>query len=196
MFNRRAISSTEMRLLGESANPSALACALTAMASPDVVRTLMETDPRPRASRATRQALTVALVKPGRGSWPYQAKNSSSPRLYTRLVIGEETLSRTRVFNLRQSAALFANAISFIWVPLLGHIGSHTDLTSGGTETSTPKRRVRDSAPKRALHTATLALWTVEIAPRGMGVRTSSWVLQAFCFGPRSAHRRPGESAK
>ena len=37
MFNRRAISSTEMRLLGESANPSALACALPAMASPDVI---------------------------------------------------------------------------------------------------------------------------------------------------------------
>src|ERR1039457_480490 len=37
MFNRRAISSTEMRLLGESANPSALDCALPAMASPDVI---------------------------------------------------------------------------------------------------------------------------------------------------------------
>src|ERR1017187_6798462 len=144
MFNRRAISSTEMRLLGESANPSALACALTAMASPDVIRTLMETDPRPRASRATRQALTVALVKPGRGSWPYQAKNSSSPRLYTRLVIGEETLSRTRVFNLRQSAALFANAISFISVLLMGHIGSHMDLTSGWPGHQAKLGRVRD----------------------------------------------------
>jgi hypothetical protein len=27
-----------------------------------------------------------------RGSWTYQAKNSSRPRLYTRRVIGEETL--------------------------------------------------------------------------------------------------------
>ncbi len=45
-----------------------------------VMRTLIETDPRPRASSATRQALTVALVKPGRGSWPYQAKNSSNSR--------------------------------------------------------------------------------------------------------------------
>ena len=45
-----------------------------------VIRTLMDTEPRPRASSATRQALTAALVKPGRGSWPYQAMNSSSPR--------------------------------------------------------------------------------------------------------------------
>src|ERR1035441_2104852 len=136
MFNRRAISSTEMRLLGESATPSALACALTAMASPDVIRTLMETDPRPRASRATRQALTVALVKPARGSCANQAKNSSSPRLYTRFVIGDETLSRTRAFNLRQSDALFATAISLISVLLMGHIGSHMDLTPGSRGTS------------------------------------------------------------
>src|ERR1035438_353480 len=64
-----------------------------------VMRTLMLTDPSPRASRATRQALTVALVKPGRGSSSYHAKNSSSPRLYTRLVMGEETLSSTRRFK-------------------------------------------------------------------------------------------------
>ena len=54
--------------------------------------------------------------------------------LYNRwlfLVIGELTLSKTRAFSLRQSAALFANAISFISVLLLGHIGSHMDLTSG-----------------------------------------------------------------
>jgi hypothetical protein len=51
--------------------------------------------------------------------------------LYTRFVIGEETLSSTSVFNLRHSAALFANANSFISVLLMGHIGSHEDLTSG-----------------------------------------------------------------
>jgi len=34
-----------------------------------------------RASTATRQALTMACVKPGCGSWPYRAMNSSSPRL-------------------------------------------------------------------------------------------------------------------
>jgi hypothetical protein len=37
MFNRRAISSTDMRLLGESANPSALDCFLPAIALPDVI---------------------------------------------------------------------------------------------------------------------------------------------------------------
>jgi hypothetical protein len=61
-----------------------------------VIRTLIETEPRPRASSATRQAATVAFVKPGRGSWPYHSMNSSSPRLYTRFVIGEETLSSTK----------------------------------------------------------------------------------------------------
>src|ERR1017187_9015518 len=44
--------------------------------------------------------------------------------------MGEETLSRTRAFNLRQSAALSAIAISFISVLLMGHIGSHVDITS------------------------------------------------------------------
>ena len=91
----------------------------------------MLTDPSPRASRATRQALTVALIEPGRGSSSYQAKNSSSPRLQTLFVMGEETLSSTRAFSRRQSAVLFATAISLISVLLMGHIGSHVDLTSG-----------------------------------------------------------------
>ncbi|MGA2135795.1 MAG: hypothetical protein ABSH50_26185 [Bryobacteraceae bacterium] len=33
------------------------------------MRTMIEDDPSPRSSSDTRQALTVALVKPGRGSW-------------------------------------------------------------------------------------------------------------------------------
>ena len=37
MFNRRAISSTDMRLLVKSANPSALDCVLPAIALPDVI---------------------------------------------------------------------------------------------------------------------------------------------------------------
>jgi hypothetical protein len=45
------------------------------------VSTLIEIDPSPRASSATRQALTVAFVKPGRGSLPNHSKNSSNPRL-------------------------------------------------------------------------------------------------------------------
>jgi hypothetical protein len=32
------------------------------------MRMIIDDDPRPRASRDTRQALTVALVKPGRGA--------------------------------------------------------------------------------------------------------------------------------
>jgi hypothetical protein len=68
---------------------SPLSAASTASFRTAVIRTLMETEPSARASRDTRQALTVAFVKPGRGSWPYQAMNSSSPRLQTRRVIGE-----------------------------------------------------------------------------------------------------------
>src|ERR1035438_10243126 len=64
---------------------SPLSAASTASLRTAVIRTLIETEPSPRASSATRQALTVALVNPGRGSWTdSQAKNSSSPRLYTR----------------------------------------------------------------------------------------------------------------
>ena len=44
---------------------SPLSAASTASLRTAVIRTLMETDPSPRASSATRQALTVALVKPG-----------------------------------------------------------------------------------------------------------------------------------
>jgi hypothetical protein len=60
---------------------SPLSAASTASFRTAVIRTLMETDPRPRVSNSARQALTVAFVKPGRGAWPYQEMNSSSPRL-------------------------------------------------------------------------------------------------------------------
>jgi hypothetical protein len=43
-------------------------------------------EPRPRASSDTRQALTVALLKPGRGASLNHAINSSSAMLYTRRV--------------------------------------------------------------------------------------------------------------
>jgi hypothetical protein len=47
-------------------------------------------------------------------------------------VIGEETLSKTSIFSLRQSAARFANTISFIFhSSLMGNIGSHVNITSG-----------------------------------------------------------------
>jgi hypothetical protein len=53
---------------------NSLSAASAASLRTAVIRTLMLTDPSPRASRATRQAVTVALVKPGRGSCSYQVK--------------------------------------------------------------------------------------------------------------------------
>src|ERR1022692_954032 len=50
-------------------------------ASESNFRTMIDDDPSPRSSSVTRQALTVALVKPGRGSWAYQPKNSSRAML-------------------------------------------------------------------------------------------------------------------
>jgi len=84
---------------------SPLSAASTASFRTAVRRTLIEIGPSPRTSSATRQASTVAFVKPpGRGSSMYQLMNSSSPRLYTRRVIGEETLSSTKPVSLRHSA--------------------------------------------------------------------------------------------
>ena len=81
--------------LANSGANSPLSAASTANFRTAVIRTFIETAPNPRVSSATCQAATVALVKPGRGSRLYHSKNSSSPRLYTRFVIGEETESRT-----------------------------------------------------------------------------------------------------
>src|ERR1039457_3047884 len=78
------------------------------------MRTMIDDDPRPRASRDTRQALTVALVKPGPGSWAYQRKNSFNAMLYARFVIGDETLSRTRAVNRCHSVFFSTTAKSFI----------------------------------------------------------------------------------
>ena len=60
---------------------SPLSVASTASLRMADMRMMMLDDPRPRSSRETRQALTVALVKPGRGSWAYQEKNSSRAML-------------------------------------------------------------------------------------------------------------------
>src|SRR5437879_3520171 len=75
--------------LASSGASNPLSAASTASLRTAVIRTLIETAPSPRASSATRQAATVALVKPGRGSRPYHSKNSSRPRVYTRRVTGE-----------------------------------------------------------------------------------------------------------
>jgi hypothetical protein len=92
--------------VASSGASSPLSAASTASFRAAVIGTLMETAPSPRASHATRQAATVAFVKPGRGPFLYQKKNSSRPRFYTRLVIGEETESSTGTFSRRQSAPL------------------------------------------------------------------------------------------
>ena len=68
------------------------------------MRTMIDDDPSLRSSSDTRHALTVALVKPGRGASWNQPINSSSAMLYTRFVIGEETLSSTSVFSFSQPA--------------------------------------------------------------------------------------------
>src|SRR6202030_1040284 len=87
----------------------------TASVRTAVIRTLIEIRPSLRASSETRQAVTVAFVNPaGRGASVYQAMNSSSPRLYTRRVIGDETLSRTSAFSLRHSEVLSATTKAFI----------------------------------------------------------------------------------
>ena len=78
------------------------------------IRMMIDDEPSPRASSDTRQALTVALVKPGRGACWNQSKNSSSAMLYTRRVIGEETLSSTSAFNLCHSAVFSTTIKSFI----------------------------------------------------------------------------------
>jgi hypothetical protein len=92
-----------------------LSAASTASFRTAVIRTLIEIGPSLRASRATRQAVAVALVNPaGRGASVNQAMNSSSPRLYKRRVIGDETLSSTSAFNLRHSEPLSATTSSFM----------------------------------------------------------------------------------
>ena len=53
-------------------------------------------------------------------------------------------LSRTKVFSLCQFVALFANVNSFISVLLLGHIGSHMNITSGRRGHQAKLGRVRD----------------------------------------------------
>src|SRR5580704_11282927 len=94
---------------------------------------MIDDDPSPRSSSDTRQALTVALVKPGRGACWNHARNSSSAMLYTRLVIGEETLSSTIVFSFSHPT-IFCTAIkSFIlgpFAPCCWALSVHVDTTS------------------------------------------------------------------
>ena len=79
-----------------------------------VIRTFRETAPSPRASIATRQAATVALVKPGRGLDCTTRRTHPGRSCKPVPVIGQETLSSTRDFRRRQSAPSSTIAISFI----------------------------------------------------------------------------------
>src|ERR1035437_5896107 len=77
-------------------------------------RTLIDDEPSLRTSSETRQALTVALEKPGRGSRRYQAANSSRAILYVLRVLGEETLSKTSLLSLRHLSTLSTTVNSSI----------------------------------------------------------------------------------
>ena len=68
---------------------------------------MIDVEPGPQLSSETPKALTVALLKPVRDSRLYHSKNSSSAMLYTRRVIGEETLSNTSPLSFCHSAVLF-----------------------------------------------------------------------------------------
>src|ERR1035438_1814499 len=77
------------------------------------MRTMIDEELSLRSSRDTRQALTVALVKPERGACWNHARNSSSAMLYTLFVIGEETLSSTIAFSFVHPA-IFSTAIKSV----------------------------------------------------------------------------------
>jgi hypothetical protein len=65
-----------------ASNPSSAASAASLRTAD--MRMIIDDDPRPRSSRDTRHALTVAFVKPGRGACWNHAINSFSAMLYTR----------------------------------------------------------------------------------------------------------------
>src|SRR5579862_5964049 len=111
---------------GASSPLSAASAANLRMAD---MRMMIDEDPSRRSSSDTRHALTVALVKPGRGACWNQAINSFRAMLYTRFVIGEETLSRTSAFNFSH-CAIFSTAINSFILVLLLSINGHLDITS------------------------------------------------------------------
>jgi len=88
--------------------------------------------PEPAASSATRQALTVALVKPVRGSRAYQAKNSSRPGCRP-FRDREETLSRTRPL-ICASPSRGLQLLSIHFMPLNGNIEAIWTLPRAGKD--------------------------------------------------------------
>ena len=79
-------------------------------------RPLIEEEPNPLLSSDDLQAFTVDFVNPHRFSLSYHSMNSSSARLYTRRVIGDETASSTRRFNRRHSDS-FSTMVSSVIHP-------------------------------------------------------------------------------
>src|SRR5258708_10083308 len=112
---------TRLMLAANSGARSPLSTASPASLRMADMRMMTDDDPRPRASSDARHALTVALLNPGRGACRNQSRNSFSAMLYTRRVIGDETLSRTSVFNLCQSAAFEAKTKSLILSTFISH---------------------------------------------------------------------------
>src|SRR5579859_3939826 len=82
---------TRLMPAARSGSSSPLSAASAASLRIADIRIMIEDEPSPRASSDARQALTVALLKPGRGASLYHPINSSSAMLYTRRVIGDET---------------------------------------------------------------------------------------------------------
>jgi hypothetical protein len=112
---------TRLMFCANSGASSPLSAASAASLRMADIRMMIDDDPSRRSSSDTRHALTVAFVKPGRGACWNQSMNSFSAMLYTRFVIGEETLSSTIVFNFCH-CVIFSTAInSFILGPDVGH---------------------------------------------------------------------------
>jgi hypothetical protein len=93
----------------------------------------------------------VALVKPGRGACWNQARNSFKAMLYTRFVIGEETLSSTSVFSSPTLRAFQLQLNQSFVSLLLGIIVSHVmwTLPLSGTHINRKDRRRKSSLSRQ-----------------------------------------------
>jgi hypothetical protein len=83
-------------------------------------RMMIDDEPRPRGRASARpRSARGGIARSPRGAWLNQSRNSFSAMLFTRRVIGEDTLSRTRVLSLYQSAGCVAKTKSFILTPFV-----------------------------------------------------------------------------
>src|SRR5262249_34277126 len=108
-----------------------------------------------------RQAATVALVKPGRGSWPYHAKNSSNPRFHS---IGAATQLQKKPPTLAGSGLVAGARRKALIFGLIQAVARHVarglrslDLALGGSReepahaVGLPIRVLHDLGQRRAL---------------------------------------------